>query len=255
MELYYMICLFVFGTIFGSFFNVVGSRLAHNESIIYPSSHCTYCKHKLGASELIPILSYFIQGGKCKWCKKKLSFYYPLSEFLTGVCFSLCYVVFGFTWQFLIGIVFISFLIMIVSSDIEDMIIPDELLIIGSILIILLQIPAYGVSYMLSHLLQGICAFFFMWALKIFGDHLFHKESMGGGDIKLLFFFGLVLGFPLAVLSIFVGSVIGLPISVAFQLKNSHVVPFGPYLCIGAISLLFLNIPFDQLLDMMILIP
>ena len=66
MELYYMICLFVFGTIFGSFFNVVGSRLAHNESIVYPSSHCTYCKHKLGASELIPILSYLIQGGKCK---------------------------------------------------------------------------------------------------------------------------------------------------------------------------------------------
>ena len=126
---------------------------------------------------------------------------------------------------------------------------------IGSVIIILLQIPAYGFQYILSHLLQGMCAFFFMWILKIFGDHIFHKESMGGGDIKLLFFFGLVLGFPLAVLSIFVGSVIGLPISVAFQLKNSHIVPFGPYLCIGAISLLFLNIPFDQLLDMMVLMP
>lgn len=251
MEWYYIICLFVFGTVFGSFFNVVGSRLAHNESILYPSSHCTYCRHKLGVSELIPILSYIIQGGKCKHCKKKLSMYYPISEFITGICFSLCYIVFGNTLEFLISIVFVSFLIMIVSSDIEAMIIPDELLVIGSILIILLQIPAYGLTYVLSHIVQGVGAFFFMWGLKLFGDHLFQKESMGGGDIKLMFFFGLVLGFHLAVLSIFVGSVIGLPISVMFQLKKSHIIPFGPYLCLGAITLLLIHLPFDQLLDMM----
>ena len=253
MEWYYIICLFIFGTIFGSFFNVVGSRLAHNESIVYPSSHCTYCKHKLGALELIPILSYLLQKGKCKWCHKKLSPYYPISEFITGICFSLCFIIFGWSWQFVIAICFISFLVMIVSSDIEDMIIPDELLVIGTICIMLLQSPAYGIGYAVSHFIQGIGAFFFMWGIKLFGDYLFKKESMGGGDIKLLFFFGVVLGFPMAVLSIFVGSLIGLPISILFQYKKTHIIPFGPYLCLGAAILLFLNIPWDQLINMLIM--
>ena len=61
MEVYYIICLFIFGTIFGSFYNVVGSRLAHGESIVSPGSHCTNCKHPLGALELIPVLSFFLQ--------------------------------------------------------------------------------------------------------------------------------------------------------------------------------------------------
>ena len=69
MEIYYAIVLFVFGTIFGSFYNVVGDRVADGKSIIYPPSHCPKCKHRLTPSELIPIFSYLFQGGKCKSCK------------------------------------------------------------------------------------------------------------------------------------------------------------------------------------------
>lgn len=250
MEVYYIICLFIFGTIFGSFYNVVGSRLAHEESIISPGSHCTNCKHPLGALELIPVLSFFLQKGKCKWCGAKLSIYYPFSELLTGVCFALSYIVFGFTKEFIIALVFVSFLIMIASSDIEDMIIPDELIFIGSILIFLLRFFSYGIQDALWYTLQGVFAFFFMWGLKLFGDRLFQKESMGGGDIKLLFFFGLTLGFPYAILSIFLGSFIGLPISLLFQYKKTNIIPFGPYLCAGAVILLFLNIPFLELIDL-----
>ena len=71
MEIYYAIVLFVFGTIFGSFYNVVGDRVADGKSIIYPPSHCPKCKHRLTPLELIPIFSYLFQGGKCKNCKCK----------------------------------------------------------------------------------------------------------------------------------------------------------------------------------------
>lgn len=249
MEIYYICCLFVFGTIFGSFYNVVGSRLAKGESIVFPGSHCTYCNHKLGVFELIPVFSYIFQKGRCKKCKKKLSIYYPMSECLTGLLFALCYIVFGFSLHFVIGIIFVSILMMIIASDIENMIIPDELLVIGSILIFIILIFEVGMKGAFLQLLQGVCSFFFMWGLKLFGDFLFKKESMGGGDIKLLFLFGLVLGFPLSIVSIFLGSMIGLPISIFFMSKKrSDIIPFGPYLCFGAITLFLLNIPFADML-------
>ena len=75
MFIYYLIVTFIFGTVLGSFYNVVGYRLPKNESLIKPSSHCPKCNHKLGPSELIPILSYIIQRGKCKNCKQKISLF------------------------------------------------------------------------------------------------------------------------------------------------------------------------------------
>ena len=79
MDIYYTIVLFVFGTVLGSFYNVVGYRLPKGESLIYPSSHCPKCNHKLGASELVPIFSYLFQRGKCKNCKVKISLFYHLN--------------------------------------------------------------------------------------------------------------------------------------------------------------------------------
>lgn len=252
MELYYTCCLFVFGTILGSFYNVVGSRLAREESIVFPGSHCTYCNHKLTPLELIPIFSYIFQGGKCKKCKKKLSVYYPMSEFITGLLFAICYLEFGFTIHFAIGIIFASILMMIVASDIENMVIPDELLVIGVVLIGILQVFDLGWEQALFRILSGFGAFFFMWGLKLFGDFLFKKESMGGGDIKLLFLFGMVLGFPMSIVSIFVSSMIGLPVSLILtRNKKTDIIPFGPYLCVGAMLLFLIPITFSELLNML----
>ena len=76
MDVVYFILFFIFGTIFGSFYNVVGYRLPKGESIIYPASHCPNCGHKLGTLELIPILSFLIQKGRCKHCQNKISAFY-----------------------------------------------------------------------------------------------------------------------------------------------------------------------------------
>ena len=77
MELFCLIIFFIIGTVFGSFYNVVGYRLPKGESIIYPSSHCPNCNNKLKTLELIPVLSYIFQKGKCKHCQTKISAFYP----------------------------------------------------------------------------------------------------------------------------------------------------------------------------------
>lgn len=249
MELYYAITFFIFGTIFGSFFNVVGCRIPKGESILYPPSHCTNCNHRLGPLELIPIISFLIQGRKCKNCHQKISWFYPIFEFSCGVLFAIAFLIFGFSMDLVIALTFISMISIIVLSDYEYMIIPDSILIFfGSAFIIEFLIKD-GWKLTLGHILEGVIAFFIMWGIKKLGDFLFKRESMGGGDIKLMFVFGLVLGFPLAIVSIFLGSIIGLPISLVLVHKSSnHEIPFGPFLSAGALILLLAQIDFSTII-------
>ena len=222
----YLFCIFflLLGMILGSFYNVVGWRLPKGESIIYPPSHCPNCNHQLKILDLIPVFSFILQRGKCRYCKNKIAWYYPVFEFLCGVIFMLCYLVFGITPELLKALTFVSMLIIIGIID--------------------------GYKVLISSLINGLIAFVAMYLLKTLGDFMFKKESMGGGDIKLMFIFGLVLGAPLAIISIFIGSLVGLPISLILLSKNSeHIVPFGPYLSIGAIIILLLNIDFNTLIN------
>ena len=138
MELYYTIVSFFFGIVLGSFYNVVGYRLPRGESLIYPSSHCTNCNHKLGILDLFPIFSYLFLGGKCRYCKEKISLFYPIFEFTTGVLFAISYKVFGASIDFFIAIILISTLLIIIISDYQTMIIPDKLLIFSFIFAIYL---------------------------------------------------------------------------------------------------------------------
>lgn len=252
MEVYYTFVCFIFGTILGSFYNVVGYRLPKGESLLYPASHCTNCNHRLTPIELIPIFSFLLQGGKCKKCKQKISWFYPIFEMSTGVLFALSYLIFGFSIEFVIAISFISMLLIIVLSDYEYMIIPDEVLIFFGLLLSIEIGIGYGWQTLLSQIGQGILAFIIMFLLKQLGNFLFKKESMGDGDIKLMAVFGLVLGFPMAILSIFIGSIIGLPISIILlKKKSTHIIPFGPFLSAGALIILLTQINFEWLIHMM----
>ena len=85
MDILFIILFFILGTIFGSFYNVVGYRVPKGESLLYPPSHCTKCNNKLGPLELIPIFSFLFLGGKCKKCKTKISWFYPLFELFSGI--------------------------------------------------------------------------------------------------------------------------------------------------------------------------
>lgn len=248
----YLFCIFflLLGMILGSFYNVVGWRLPKGESIIYPPSHCPNCNHQLKILDLIPIFSFILQRGKCRYCKNKIAWYYPVFEFLCGIVFMLCYLVFGITPELLKALTFVSMLIIIMVSDFNYMIIPDEVLLFFGCLLALEIGIIDGYKVLISSLINGLIAFVVMYLLKTLGDFMFKKESMGGGDIKLMFIFGLVLGAPLAIISIFIGSLVGLPISLILLSKNSeHIVPFGPYLSIGATIILLLNIDFNTLIN------
>ncbi|MBR3363041.1 MAG: prepilin peptidase [Bacilli bacterium] len=243
MEIFNIIFMFIIGTIFGSFYNVVGYRIPKGESIINPPSHCPNCNHRLAPLELIPIISYIISKGKCKNCKQKISPFYIMFESLTGILFSLSYIIFGFTTDIIIPLTFISMLIIIIVSDYNYMIINDSILIIFSIILIIEILLIYGPYILLKHIISAILAFITMFLLKKTGDFLFKKESMGGGDIKLLGVFGLVIGYPMSLMTIFLGAIIALPISlITIKDNQDHIIPFGPFLALGAIIVLLSKI-------------
>ena len=241
MSIYYGVITFIFGLVLGSFYTVVGERMPEGKSIITPASHCPNCGHVLKFYELIPVLSFIFLKGKCSKCKSKIPILSTLIEILTGALFLISFLVFGISIKFFISLIFVSMLMIVIVSDIRYMLIDDEILIIASILIFILSIFEYGIKQSLFFVLYGIVCFVVMFLIKIMGDFIFKKESMGGGDIKLMFVFGLTMGIPSSIASIFLASFIGLPISLIMLKKNSsHELPFGPYLSVAAI-ILFLS--------------
>lgn len=253
MTYIYITFFVILGMVFGSFYNVVGLRMPKGESIVNPPSHCPRCDHRLTFFELIPVLSFIFQGGKCKNCKSKISWVYPAFEFGCGVIFGISYIVFGLSLELLIVLTFISMLMIIMVSDFEYMIIPDEVLIFFGVVLALEIGIIYGYKELFISLFNGLISFGIMYLLKKLGDFLFKKESMGGGDIKLMFVFGLVLGWTSSILSIFIGSLVGLPISLLLIKKNSeHIIPFGPFLSLGAIILVLTRIDFNVIINMLL---
>ncbi|MDD3453622.1 MAG: prepilin peptidase [Bacilli bacterium] len=265
MVLYYTFITFIFGIVLGSFYNVVGYRIPKGESLIYPPSHCTKCNHQLGASELVPIFSYIMLGGKCKNCNSRVSLFYPIFELSSGLLFALSYLVFGFSIEFAIAITFISMLLIIIISDYQTFIIPDEVLVFFSLIILIELFIQGGFSFLISSVINGLISFVIMFIVKKTGDFMFKKESMGGGDIKLMLVFGLVLGWQMSIVSIFIASFIGLPVAV-FQLmisKNHKIeshdeeipdnsIPFGPFLAVAAIIILLAKIDINCISNLFI---
>ena len=228
MEFYIYTIIFIFGTIMGSFLNVLAVRLSNDESILYPRSHCCNCNHKLKWYELIPIVSYVIQKGKSRCCHTIIPISYLVVEVVTGILYCTAYHSFGFSSELIISLIFISSLIVIIISDIEYMIILDEIIALSCILIIILNWILFGLEVTVNSVISGILAFVTMYMIKIIGDKLFKRESMGGGDIKLMFLSGLVIGYPLSICSIFLATFIAFPIAIYLLIsRKDNLIPFG----------------------------
>ena len=238
MEKLYLIIFFIFGSIMGSFYHVIATRLSNGLSIVKPASHCEKCNHQLKWYELIPIISYVIQGGKCIKCKTKLPISYFLMELCTGILFAVCYHVFDTPIEIVISIVFVSSLMIIIISDIEYMIILDEVLIFAIISIIILYIIDMGLYETSIKILAGSGSFVTMLLIKKLGDLMFKQESLGGGDIKLMFLIGLVIGYEMSICNIFLATFIAFPIALFLLIaKKDNIIPFGPFLSMSAIIL------------------
>ena len=250
MEIVYTILMLIIGCIFGSFFNVVGYRVPKGLSIVSPGSFCPKCNHNLKWYELIPVVSYVIQGGKSRCCHNKIPISYLLVEVITGVLFCTSYHSFGFSYNFVISLIFISSLITIIVSDIEYMIILDEVIAVAAIVIIILELIFFGLEYTADKIIAGILAFATMYVIKLIGDKLFKRESMGGGDIKLMFLFGIVIGYPLCICDIFLATFIAFPVAVyTLFSRKDNLIPFGPFLAMAAILIHISKVDISEILN------
>jgi len=241
--------MFIFGAIFGSFLLVIGTRLPLKENVITGRSRCDHCKNELRWYELIPIISFIIQGGKCRYCHKKISVNHLVIEIITGLLFVFGYFYYHISYELFMYLVLISVTITIFVSDFKYMIILDSTWIIGSILIIILKFFAYGTYSCIMSIISGIGLFIVMYLIKILGNLIFKKESLGGGDIKLSFLIGLSIGFRLGLISLIFASFLALPYAFAqIYLNKKNELPYGPFL-ISATVIIFIFIEkFSKLL-------
>jgi leader peptidase (prepilin peptidase)/N-methyltransferase len=226
--------LFLYGIIFGSFFNVVGLRMPLKQSIITPRSACPNCGHQLAAYELIPVVSYMIQGGKCRGCKSRISPIYPIMESLTGILFMTAPLVVGWTGELLVALTIISMLIIIIVSDIHYMIIPDKIL-LWFAGIFLLERVIWPLNPWWDSLIGVATGFILLLTIA-----LVSKGGMGFGDVKLYALLGFILGFKLVLLSFFLstlyGAVIG-GLALLFKVvKRRQPIPFGPFIAAGTLT-------------------
>ncbi len=237
MEIVYAVFFMIFGLVFGSFFNVVGLRVPKGQSIISPPSHCEGCNRRLTALDLVPVFSYLFLRGKCRSCGAKIGFFHPLMELLTGVLYAFAYLHFGFTLELVVAILFISLLIIITVSDIAYMLIPDKVLLPFGILLIISRIFS-PLDQWWDAFVGAVIGFGILFLIAFVS-----KGGMGGGDIKLFFVIGLVLGSKLTILALFVSSIIGLVAGVSqlvWQKKGrKHPVPFGPWIALGSVVTYF----------------
>lgn len=282
---YFLLSAFLIGSIIGSFNNVLIRRLVKDEKIT-GRSYCPGCHKKLLWYDLIPLVSFLLLGGKCRFCKKRISFLYPLVEFLTALSFSF------FTYWFLtnlnsvyglfniISFIFwlyiISVLIVVFFTDWLYGIIPDEIVfpsIVTAFIYKLIEasffvfstyfslknsssplakylLPPYSnyiyqvlernLTPFLSAFLAalGIALFFYLLIVLTKG------RAMGGGDVKFGFLLGLLIGWPLVLVSLFIAFLTGAFLSVLLIIvrkkRFGQTIPFGPFLALSAfISLVF----------------
>lgn len=256
MDLFYSIFVFLFGLLFGSFFNVVGYRIPNNLSIVKPRSFCPKCRHNLKWYELIPVLSFIIQGGKCRKCKCKISFFYPIVELITGVLFLISYLVFGFSSHFVISLILVSFLMIVIVCDFNYLIIPDEVTLFFSIVSIILQLILFDKEIVFSSIIYGIFMFSMMYVIMLLGSKIMKEEALGGGDVKLMFFIGTIISvvnpisfgnfssYSLLINSffeVFLASCLAIPVAIiVYFSKKERIVPFGPFILLSAL-LIFLT--------------
>jgi len=220
----------------GSFLNVCISRIPEERSVLFPPSHCPKCKAKLKARDLIPVLSYLLLRGRCRYCKEKISIRYPIVEVLTALLFLAFYVKAGFSVHSAALVIFSVLLILISFIDIEHMIIPDFLMLIGI---------AMGIAYslykgILAESLVGICfGFLFMFILGRSAKLVMKKEALGDGDIKFMVMLGANLGIERTLLSVLGASITGAAVGITLilfeKLKKEDYIPFAPFLALGAV--------------------
>ncbi len=235
--------IMVYGLLIGSFLNVVIYRLPKNESIVFPGSHCTICNHNLAWFDNIPVISYMLLKGKCRYCKTRISPKYPIIELLNSFFYLLFYMKYGFNTNFFMYSLIFSVLLAITLIDLIHQLIPDSLVAAIVVITILFRIVGYYINSDSLNILDSLSGSLVAGGLFLL-IVLISKGGMGGGDVTLISSLGFVLGLKGILVTIFISFIIGSIVSVlllSFKLKTrKDPIPFGPFIVIGfLITLLY----------------
>lgn len=238
-----LVLSFVFGACIGSFLNVCIYRIPRNLSIVFPGSTCPDCGRRLPFFTNIPLLSFLVLRGRCRFCSRPIPWRYPVVECLTGMLAALACLTFGPTLEALVWFAFAAALVVVSGIDLEFRIIPDRISLPG---IAVFGILAWGVldrspaAIGLGILIGGGI----LYAVALVYYLLRKTEGMGGGDIKLLAMIGAATGVPGVLFTLFAGSVLGTLGGMAAMIRNRQPdrqvqIPFGPYLSAGSLLYVF----------------
>lgn len=261
------IFVFLFGLIIGSFLNVCILRIPSGKSIVKPASACPKCGAPIRSYDNIPVLSYLLLGGKCRSCKKKVSSLYPLVELLTGLLFIACYRAFGLTPEALKWAVFSGIMVVLVFTDLRERVLPDAVNYTGLALGLLLSVftaPTDGTASWLANrlfdfpppapVLSVVDGLFgaalgsgMLWLVSEAYFRLRHREGMGLGDVKMMLMAGAFLGLKRTLLTILagsiLGSILGLAVILARRKDANYELPFGTFLGMAALLVVFFGTP------------
>lgn len=229
------------GAAIGSFLNVVIYRLPRGLSLIAPGSHCPACKTPLSWRDNIPVLGWLFLRGRCCYCSVAISPRYPLVEATLATWFGLCVVVWGLSWQTLAALALGTWLLPLALIDLDTYLLPEALTRSGLVVALVWRLVVawlFDPSLFWGGIWGAVAGIWITESIGFVGTVLLRRPAIGGGDGKLLAMIGMWLGLPGVVLTLFLGSVIGLLGSVMLmarqRLGRSQPIPFGPYLALGA---------------------
>ena len=230
--------VFAAGAIVGSFLNVCIYRMPRDLSIVLPRSFCPHCKAMIPWYENIPLLSYLLLRGKCFRCRRSISIRYFLVEFVTAVIAWLLWQRYGLSAEFVASAIFFAMIIVATMTDFETGLIPDEITITGMLLGLGLSVIGHGhftQTYWYQKLLASGAGLLAGGGILLLtgwlGKLVFRKDSMGGGDVKLLAMVGAFVGMTKVGLVFLLAPFPALPFALWQRfVKKEETIPFGPFL-------------------------
>lgn len=226
---------FIFGLVFGSFFNVCIYRIPRQENIAFPPSHCANCKRELKAYELIPVISYLALGGKCRGCKQKISFIYPLIELITGFIFLGMYINFGISINTFKYIILFSILLIEAVIDIKTKEVYFSVSLVGFLFgIIFSIIEIINGKPIIEGVLSILIPLIIVGIIYLLAKRF---DGFGAGDLEVYLFIALYLSPILMGLTIMFSIIIGGVFAIILLLmgKRKVLIPFVPFISIGTL--------------------
>lgn len=230
----------IVGAAMGSFMNVLVARLPLGESPIRPRSRCPNCSTQIAWYDNIPIVSWLLLRGRCRSCRTSISIEYPLVEAATAAIWLGMAWLYGPTWHALLGAILLSLVFTIALIDSRHYLIPDPISLGG-------LAAGLAFSFLPGHptplvsILGAAAGFGVLYGVGVLGEWIFKKPAMGGGDIKMMAMVGAFLGPSGAMLTIFLGALVGTIVFAPVSLRTDREVPFGVFLAIGAATTFLLG--------------